>query len=160
MAITATAPRQQPPPALYRAFRFTLPLPDGWQDKTVFTLTGPVTDSIQHNITIVVDEAAGNTSLRDYADWSIMALEEELNACQVLKEGEIRLPSGIPAYRVIFAWWPSEKLRLYQEMILVLSGGRGYRLAATFSKKTRKTIGPAVEQIMLGFRPEAVKSTS
>ncbi len=159
MAITATPPRPQPPPARNRAFRFTHPLPDGWQEKTVFTLTGAVTDGIQHNITVVVDEAAANTSLRDYADWSIMALEEELNACQVLKEGEIRLPCGIAAYRVIYAWWPSEKLRLYQEMILVLAGGKGYRLAATFSKKTRKTLGPAVEQIMFGFRPEAAKAT-
>ena len=155
MATPATVPRQQAPTALYRAFRFTLPFPEGWQDKTVFTLTGPVTDGIQHNITVVVDEAAGNQSMRDYADWTIMALEEELSGCQVLKEGEIRLANALPAYRVIFAWWPSEKLRLYQELILVLAGGRGYRLAATFSKKTRKTLGPAVERIMLGFRPEA-----
>lgn len=160
MAITAPAQRQQPPPALYRAFRFTLPLPDGWTDKTVFTLTGPVTDGIQHNITIVVDESTGNQSLRDFADWNIMALEEQLSGCQVLKEGEIRLPCGLPAYRVIYAWWPSEKLRLYQELILVITGGRGYRLAATFSKKSRKTIGPSVEQIMLGFRPEVAKATS
>ncbi|MBP1730039.1 MAG: hypothetical protein H6Q55_468 [Deltaproteobacteria bacterium] len=152
---TGASPQFSRTTPLYRAFRFSLAFPEGWADKTLFTLAGPVTDGIQHNITVAVDEEAGNQSLRDYADWSILALEEELKGCRVLKEEEVKLANGLPAYRVIFSWWPSDELRVYQEQVLVLAGSRGYRLTATFSKKTRKTVGPEVERMMFSFTPNA-----
>jgi len=43
------------PAIKYRAHSFTLALLDGWQDKTIYTLTGPVENGIQHHVIINID---------------------------------------------------------------------------------------------------------
>jgi hypothetical protein len=150
---------QFPPPNIaYKANDFSLRLYEDWQDKTLYTITGPVTDDIQHNIAIVTDREVGNISLRDYADWNIDTLETELKSCRLLKKEEIKLANGMPAYRAIFSWWPTDELRIYQEQIVLLAGSIGYKLTATFTKKTRKTLGPAVELMMLSFQPNVAPS--
>jgi hypothetical protein len=145
---------QAPKPEIpYQANSFTLKLYGGWQDKTVFTITGPVTDGVQHNITIMVDHDVEVDNLQDFADWNVATLENELKGCRLLKKGEITLANGHPAYKAIFSWYPTEELRIYQEQIYVLVDKTGYKLTASFTKKTRKTIGPQVERMMLSFNP-------
>lgn len=141
------------PKKTYRGNEFSINLNDDWQDKTVFTITGPVTDGIQHNITIMVEHDIEVDSLRDFADWNVATLEEQLKGCRVLKQGEINLNNGIPAYKVVYVWYPTEELRIYQEQILVLVHKTSYKLTASFTKKTRKTLGPHVERMMLSFNP-------
>lgn len=145
---------QAPKPEIpYQANSFTLNLYEGWQDKTVFTITGPVTDGVQHNITIMVDHDVQVDNLKDFADWNVATLENELKGCRLLKQGEITLANGIPAYKAIFSWYPTEELRIYQEQIYVLVDKTGYKLTSSFTKKTRKTLGPQVERMMLSFNP-------
>jgi hypothetical protein len=141
------------PERLYRADAFSLKLYEEWEDKTIFTLSGPVTDGIQHNMTITVEHELLGERLRDYADINVKALEEELKSCRILLREDIRLANGTPAHRVIYKWYPTEDLRIYQEMILLLAENSGYKLTATFTKKTRKTLGPQVERMMLSFVP-------
>lgn len=145
--------RPDKPKKTYRGNEFTINLYDDWQDKTVFTITGPVTDGIQHNITIMIDHDVEVDNLQDFADWNVGTLENELKGCRVLKQGEINLNNGIPAYKVVYVWYPTEELRIYQEQILVLVNKTGYKLTASFTKKTRKTLGPQVERMMLSFNP-------
>jgi hypothetical protein len=137
----------------YFAHTFVLGLLDGWQDKTIYTLTGPVEDGIQHNVTINVEPDSQFDKIREYAEWQIRALEGELKSCRLLKKEEIKLANGLPAYRAVFTWWPTDQLRVYQEQIYVLFEKTAYRLTATFTKKTRKTLGPQVERMMLSFTP-------
>jgi hypothetical protein len=156
MVTSSTQISQKQPlmPAIkYVAHRFTLALPETWEDKTVYTLTGPVEDGIQHNVVITLEHDSPIEAVRDYAEWQIRALEDELKSCRLLKKGEIKLTNGLPAYRAIFTWWPTEKLRVYQEQIFVLTEKTAYKLTATFTKKTRKTLGPLVEKMMLSFTP-------
>lgn len=142
-----------PPPIRYQGNLFTINLYEGWQDKTVYTITGPVTDGVQHNITIMVDHEIQADNLSDFADWNVATLENELKGCRLLKQGEITLANGLPAYKAIFSWYPTEELRIYQEQIYILVGKTGYKLTASFTKKTRKTLGPQVERMMLSFNP-------
>jgi len=145
-----------PPPPLtneYRADRFTISLPDGWTDKTVFTLTGPATDDIQHNITIAQSTDVVTENLEEFADQQIQSLESELKGCRLLLQKPTQLENGMPAYRAIFVWWPTEELRLYQEQLYVLHEGKAYTLTASFTKKTRKTLGPQIERAMRSFSP-------
>lgn len=133
-------------------------LPESWQDKTVYTLTGPVEDEIQHSIVIILEHDVKFETVREYAEWQIGALEQELKGCRLLKKGTIALLNGIPAYQAIFSWWPTEKLRVYQEQIFVLANNTAFKLTATFSKKTRKTLGPIVQRMMLSFAPAGMDS--
>jgi hypothetical protein len=142
---------------LYQGNLFTINLYEDWEDKTVYTIAGPVTDGIQHNIVITVDPEVQADNLRDFADWNIAALQNELKGCRLLLQGKIALANGLPAYRAIFRWYPTEDLRIYQEQIYVLVEKTGYRLTASFSKKTRKTLGPQVERMMLSFNPTPPK---
>ena len=144
---------QQKPVQKYQANSFTIGQLDGWQDKTVYTIAGPVTDGIQHNVTIIVGQDVPFTSVREFAEWQIGAMEQELKGCQLLKKGTITLANGTPAYQAIFAWFPAENLKVYQEQIFVLAEGWAYTLTASFSKKSRKTLGPQVERMMLSFAP-------
>lgn len=141
------------PDKVFQGNSFTISLYEGWQDKTVYTIAGPVTDGIQHNITIMVDHDVQADNLRDFADWNVATLENELKGCRLLKKGEITLANGLPAYKAIFSWYPTEELRIYQEQIYLLVDKTGYKLTASFTKKTRKTLGPQVERMMLSFNP-------
>lgn len=132
---------------------FTLKLYEDWKDKTIYTISGPVIDGVQHNIIIMVDDDLKVESLRDFADWNIATLENDLKGCRLLKQGEISLANGRPAYKAVFRWYPTEELRIYQEQIFVLVDKIGYKLTASFTKKTRKILGPQVERMMLSFVP-------
>ena len=140
---------------VYNGNTFTINKPDVWQDKTIYTLMGPIEDGIQHNILIAVEYDADMPSLAEYAESQIMAMEKELKGCIVLKKEEISLANGLPAYRAVFRWYPVDEMRIYQEQVFVLAGNNAYKLTASFNKKTRKTLGPQVERIMLSFKPEA-----
>jgi hypothetical protein len=152
------SPQEEPdqpedPTWTYRAHAFTLALGKDWVDKTAFSLAGPITDGIQHLITVTVDPDVEVDAVRDYADWHTRILEAQLKGCQVLKRASVSLINGMPAYRVIYVWHPMEDLRLYQDQLYVLHEGVGYTLTASFTKKTRKTLGPQVARMMLSFNP-------
>lgn len=126
---------------------------EDWQDKTIYTIAGPVTDGIQHNIIISLNPDVGTDSLRDYADWNIASVTNELKGCRLLLQKPVTLANGRPAYKAVFCWFPTENLRIYQEQIYVLAGTTGYNLTASFTRKTRKILGPSVERMMLSFEP-------
>lgn len=147
----------QPPPEdptwTYRAHTFTVALGENWTDKTLFSLAGPTTDGLQHSITITIDSDVETDVVRDYADWHTRLLEKQLKGCRVLKKEPVSLTNGLPAYRVIYVWHPMEDKRLYQDQLYVLHEGMGYMLTASFTKKTRKTLGPRVTRMMRSFNP-------
>jgi len=138
---------------MYRADTFALNLEAPWQDQSLFIFAGPIENDIQHTLTVVVDRDVPVDSLVDYVDWQLLTLEKELSGYQLLKRDPVTLHSGVPAYRVIYRWSPREKRSLYQEQLYVLHKQTGFKLTATFTKTTRKTLGPAVEQMMLSFTP-------
>ncbi len=164
---TAAAPVQQKPPGqkpvqppaekdktvIFQGNGFTVNQLEEWTDKTIYSITGPVTDGIQHNVIINVDHENAYDSLIDYADWQIKTLEEELKGCTLLKRGETKLTNGTEAYEAIFSWYPLDDFRIYQHQIYLLIDNIAYKLTASFTKKTRQTIGPSIVRMMLSFNP-------
>ncbi len=137
----------------FKANEFTINVLEDWEDKTIYTLTGPVTDGIQHNLIITLDKENPFDTLREYAEWHIKALETDLKSCTLLKKGETKLTNGTDAYEAIFSWYPSDELKIYQHQIFVLFEKTVFKLTASFTKKTRQTLGPQVLAMMLGFTP-------
>ncbi len=138
---------------IFQGNGFTVDQLEDWQDKTIYTLTGPVTDGVQHNVIINIDKEVPFDSLVEYAEWHIKTLETELKSCTLLKKGETKLTNGTEAYEAIFKWYPVEDIRIYQHQIYILIEKTAYKLTASFTKKTRKTLGPQVERMMLSFNP-------
>lgn len=137
----------------YRGNQFVCSLPEGWEDKTVHILSGPLADELQHNITIMTDTTTVYNDLSVYSDVQVKALETELHGCRVLNRESVRLENGMPAHRVYYSWTPSEARSVYQEQLFVLHEGIAYRLASTFTAKSRKLLGSQIQQIMLNFEP-------
>lgn len=137
----------------FTADRFKMNLYKDWKDKTIYTIEGPVTDGIRHNIIITIDNDAKYDSVIDYAEWQIRILEDNLKGCILLKKGTTYLHNGSPAYEAVFKWLPTDQLRLYQHQIFILIDGIGYQLTSSFTKKSRKMIGPQVLRMMLSFTP-------
>ena len=149
--------KQTPPPSEkdktieFRGNGFTLDQLDEWEDKTIYTITGPVIDGIQHNVIINVDREMVFDNVADYAEWQIKTLEEELKGCTLLNKGETKLTNGTEAYEAIFSWYPLDDFRIYQHQIYILVDKVAYKLTASFTKKTRQTIGPSIVRMMLSF---------
>jgi len=138
----------------YRGDGFTVDLPEDWRDTTIHTLEGPAKDGIQHNILITAERDLPFETAVQYAESQISSLESELKGYRLLDKGPVTLDNGLPGHRIIFSWQPSENLLIYQHQMYVLVDRTGYKLTATFSKTTYKTLGPAVQGILMSFRPE------
>jgi len=153
----SAAPQQPAPPnEHFRADAFRMKRPAGeadWTDRTTYTITGPTTGGIQHNITVTVEHEPEADTLDAFAEAQVATLEPVLDDCRVLLEDRIALANERPARRAIFVWRPEDDLKLYQEQLYVLHGGRGYTLTASFTRETRKTLGPDVERMMRSFQP-------
>jgi hypothetical protein len=141
------------PNRMYRGNGFSIKQPEGWNDKTVHTIFGPAEDGIQHNILINVEYGITCDTVEQYADIQITSLENSLRSYVLLKREKISLANGFPAYKIVFRWYPAENIRVYQEQIYVLADKIAYKLTSTFTKKTRKTLGPQVERILMSFAP-------
>jgi len=139
---------------VYHADTFQFPLPgDVWTCETTYTLLGPVSRGMRHNITVTLDRETECTTLQDYAAAQMELLEGSLPQCTVLMHGSLPLISGDDAYRCIYRWHPEDEDEpLYQEQVYVFAGGVGYTLTASFRRDTRKQFGPIIERMMRSFR--------
>jgi len=138
---------------IFQGNKFQLKLHEEWNDNTQYIIEGPATEGLQHNLTITIDQDPQLDNLEDYADWQTQSVVNQLKSCRLLLQEPILLDSGLPAQRAIFSWQPNEQFRIYQEQIYVLTEDKAFTLTASFTKKTRKTLGPQVERMMLSFKP-------
>lgn len=141
------------PQKIFRGNSFNLNVYDDWKDKTMYTIAGPVSDEMQHNILITMDDDSEFDNVYDYAEWQIESLESSLPSCLLLKRGDKTLDCGIKAYEAVFRWLPTDEKKIYQQQIYVMHNKIGYTLTASFSKVTKRIYGPMVQRMMLSFNP-------
>ena len=91
-------------------------------------------------------------NLEQYAELNIKAVETELQGYQELKRGSVTLDNRVTAYELVYKWTPVKDAQVYQRVIYILINKTGYILTASFSKKTWKVLGPAVNKILMSFR--------
>jgi hypothetical protein len=133
---------------------FTIDLPGGWEDNTVFTFKGPHDGGVQHNIVLVVDpKVEKDISLADYARQQMNNARQFLPGFEMINEGEKTFVSGRQAYEVVYKYVPSDERVLFQKQTFMIIEGKGYIFTATFSKVTLKTIANEVDQIIATFVP-------
>ena len=133
--------------------QFFLDLPDGWEDRTVHVFMGPDDSGVQHLLTLVVDRNVTADRVEEYAHERIDLQAGSLQGTTVLKEAPLTLPSGVPAYECVYKWIPQDGTVIFKRLIFTIIDGTGYTFTANFSKKTIKTIGVEVEQMIKSFRP-------
>jgi hypothetical protein len=128
---------------------FQLTFPDGWKETTIHTFEGPYDSGVQHNLVLVIDpEVPGKTDLREYARRQSGATKEALPGFAFINESAKTLPSGVPAYEMVYKYVPADGIELFQKQVFVIVEGKGYIFTATFSKKTLQTIAYEVDEII------------
>lgn len=133
---------------------FQISLPDGWEDKTIFTFQGPLDSGVQHNVVLLVDNTVDRkTELAEYVKRQMATSKEALPGFEMIREGEKDLASGIKAYEVVYKYMPSDQQALYQKQLYMIIDGKAYAFTSTFSKKTLQTIANEVDGIIESFRP-------
>lgn len=132
---------------------FDITLSNGWQDKTAYYFEGPDDSGVLHTMTLVVDTEPGNVQLSEFAHIRIDQMMLTLQRAEILKEEERTLANGNPVYECIVKWIPADGKIVFQKYVYMLLDGVGYTFSANFSKKTIKTIGTVVEEMIASFRP-------
>ena len=152
------APVRPAPTRPYRADAFALALPPGWSDATTHTIAGPVADGRSHGITVATAPHDGRP-LAAFADAQVRAAAEALAGAAVLLRDAVALADGSPAERVVVRWSPVPGEVLYQQQVYAVLGERTVTLAATFTARTRRLLGPEVHRTMLSLAaPDAAPS--
>ena len=132
--------------------RFSMTFPPEWEDRSYYRFEGPVEDGIKHSIIVTIENNVDVPNLEQYAELNIKAVETELQGYQELKRGPVTLDNRVPAYELVYKWTPVKDRQVYQRVIYILINKTGYILTASFSKKTWKMLGPAVNKILMSFR--------
>jgi hypothetical protein len=131
--------------------RFSMKFPPEWSDRSVYRFEGPVDDGIQDNIIVTIENNVDVPDLDTYANLQIKAVQEALQGFSELKQGPLELDSRIPAYELVYKWYPIEDREIYQRVVYVLHGGNGYIITASFSKKTWKMRAAFIDKVLKSF---------
>ncbi|NMC43351.1 MAG: DUF1795 domain-containing protein [candidate division Zixibacteria bacterium] len=134
--------------------RFTITLPDGWEDQTVHTYMGPDDSGVKHILTVTVSPKVETGDVSEFARERIDMAVNGMQGATILKDEPVELADGRGAHECIIKWIPTDGNVIFRKMVFLLQDGKGYSFAANFSKKTIKTIGTEVGQMILSLRPE------
>lgn len=134
--------------------RFRMTLPDGWEDQTVHAYMGPDDSGVKHMLTVTVNPELETENVSEFARERIDLAMNTLQGAEILKDEPMELADGRPAYECIIKWIPTDGNVIFRKLVFMIQGGRGYSFAANFSKKTIKTIGTVVDQMIASLRPD------
>jgi hypothetical protein len=135
---------------------FYIDLPDSWEDRTIYTYMGPDDSGVQHILTLVVDDDIAGMELDEFARERIDVIKDSMSAITVLKDEPKELPSGRMVHEFVYKWAPVDDKLIFQKLVYMQIGNAGYTFSGNFSKKTIKTIGLQVNQIIDSFNPEGI----
>jgi len=133
--------------------RYSLALPGVWEDQTVHIFMGPEDSGVQHSLTMVVDMYLETGDLAEYADQQTEIFMASLSGAELIKNEQVTLDSGTPAWVAVCKTVPSANQVLLQRRVYVLANNTGYIFTANFSRKTIKTVGKQVLQIINSLVP-------
>lgn len=133
--------------------RFDIDLPDGWEDQTLYTFTGPDDSGVQHNLVLIIDNDLEGVDLETYAKLRLDSIKDTLSGFELMGEREKELKSGNKAYEIVYKWSPGADKTLVQKQVFTIIGDKAYNFTSSFSKKTIQTIGVQVDEIIDSFKP-------
>jgi hypothetical protein len=133
--------------------QFNITLPDGWEDQTMFMYMGPEDSGVQHILTLSIDNQIGGKDISVYAEERREKILETLQSIDLLKDEEVTLANGNKAYEMVFKIMQADNKAIFRKLVFVVFDGIAYTFTANFSKKTIKTLGAEVDQIINSFAP-------
>jgi hypothetical protein len=130
-----------------------LSLPRSWEDRTAYKFIGPMVDGIQHELDVVVEDLVSEYDVETFARNRISAVRDMLPDCVTLKEEVVELASGMQAFEWIYRLNFGDSKPRFRLTVYTVVEKRGYTFTTTFTKKTLKTIGVEVREMIGSFEP-------
>jgi len=128
--------------------RFQVNLPQGWEDQTVYTFRGPEEGGIQHTLTLAVNRHLQHEDIERFAKEQTEPITAGLQGVEVLKDEETTIEGGNPAYEFVYKWMPNEGQVILNKRVFVIKDGMGFIFSSDFSKKTIKTVGAQLSEVI------------
>lgn len=91
------------PPTLLRGALFTIHLPCGWTDTSIYCASGPVTHGIPATIAVTLEHLPAPKEADVFADEQIKLLEPQLNDFQLVERGK-RAIGSLQVPWVLYTW--------------------------------------------------------
>lgn len=132
-------------------FRFTLALPDSWDDRTVYLFMGPEDRGIQHNLQLAIEPDVKTGDVTEYGRERFEALLDSIPDAEAVKQEAKTLSDGRTVYECVYKWIPSDDQVLFNKAIYMIHEGNGLTFMANFTKQTIKTIGVEVDRMIESF---------
>ncbi len=134
--------------------RFKLPLPGGWVDQSAYFFQGPQVDDQYHNITLLIDHKPQGENVEEYARPRIDDMLSVLPGAEIVKEETKDHISGGQAMEVVYKWFQSDDKASLRKQVYILYDEMACTFNADFTKKSMKTIGIQVGEMIDNFIPE------
>jgi hypothetical protein len=132
-----------------RTDAFSLPLPAGWDDRTVVTLAGPDADGFAPNVVVTREALCDHMGLGAFAEgWqSRLADEVPVTPLAPVEHGEV----GGRRAQIRTVSWHATGLRLTQIAFLFVDGDHGYAIVGTCADWRFAELEPVFRGIAAGF---------
>ncbi|MFC1572765.1 DcrB-related protein [Candidatus Eisenbacteria bacterium] len=133
--------------------RFQIELTEGWQDQTVHSFVGPEGEDAQLSLFLRVEPEPESSDLVQYAHTRRNMMISALPDLEVLKDEEVELPSGRPAYDVVGKWIHPDGRTLFRRYLFLLRDGVGFVFWSDLSKRTLRIYGPEIDAMVDTVEP-------
>ena len=136
-----------------RTDSFVLPLPGGWVDRTVVTLTGPEVDGFAANIVITREVLCDNLGLGGFSSGWVSKLAEEVPVSELRPVEHLEIGDVRAHVRVV--GWAAAGLRLTQIAALFVTGEIAYAIVGTAPEWAFDELEARFREAIAGFRLES-----
>jgi hypothetical protein len=133
-----------------RTASFALPLPDGWEDRTVVTIAGPDDQGFAPNIVVTRERLCDHMGLGAFSQGWLARLRDEVPVAETESVEHTEI-AGVPA-QIRRVSWQAAGLRLEQLAALFVIGDDGWGIVATATDWRFAELEPLFRRIMHGFR--------
>ena len=137
-----------------RAGAVSLPLPAGWEDRTVLTIAGPPVHGVSPNVVVTREELCANMGLGGYAGGWVSRLADELPVRErrPVEHGHV---AGQRA-QVRCLEWSAQGTAVVQLVALLTADGHGYAVVCTAPAEGFEALEPGFRSVLEGLRLDPV----
>jgi hypothetical protein len=133
--------------------RFRISLPPGWDDQTVYHFKGPDEDGQEHKLMLVVTRHLQYESVREFARSNTEPITSSFQSVEVLKDEEVTIEHGLPTWEFVYRWNLADDMSIIEKRVFVIKSGLGFAFSISFSKKSYKTVGAGLDDVIDAILP-------
>jgi hypothetical protein len=132
---------------------FIFDLPEGWTDQTVYVFKGPRERELDHSIMLIIDRNLVQDGIYQFARERIDPIIETMDSIEVVKDEEVTIKDGNPAWEFVYKWIPSDDQIFFLKYVFVIKDKMGFTFSGKFTKQSLKLVGAQMKQMIETFLP-------